>query len=544
MLRYAIRRLLWGIPTLIGVSLLVFFLTSLLPDPGGDTAEARAQILARDPSAYDAIEERRRDRFLDLPRFFNPQPADVRTRSAEAIEHLVANDAQANLAAHQLATLGGAALPYVLPKLDNLAPDARGRVAIALGPVAARMGLVDANAHSGGETASPAMLADPLQAATFWTRFWEDRTLEFTEPAVRRAVDRMVRRATDARERDLEEVDTYALPQILETLQNTTDPLVQEQLTALAAHVTEHPVTIPPNADAAFRARVVSDWTMWWYVHRTEFDALSGPERIAATFGETRYGKWVGHAATGELGTSVRDGEPIARKLRERAPITLMLTLIAMLASYLIAIPIALVSAWRRGSGIDRGLAFGLFALYSLPTFWTAELFVRVVPHAAMNIGSGVDPSWTSYGSRLIFPTIALTLASLATVSRYQRAAMLEVLGLDYIRTARAKGVSLFSLLVVHALRNAIVPTVTLAGLELPSLLGSAFIVEEIFGLPGLGYESLRAVEAHDTSWLIAMILFAAVVTTLGVLASDVAYGLLDPRVRELVLQRRGRASW
>jgi ABC-type dipeptide/oligopeptide/nickel transport system permease component len=496
--------------------------------------------LARDPSAYDAMDERRRERFLDLPRFFNPQPADVRTRSAEAIDHLVANDAQAAMAAHTLGKLGGAALPYVLPKLDNLAPAARGRVAVALAPVAARMGLVDENAHAGGETATTAMLNDPLTAATFWTRFWEDRTLEFTEPAVRRAVDRLTMRATDARQKDIEEVDTYALPEIMETLQMTSDPAVQEQLTSLAAHATEHPVTIPPNADAAFRAHVVQDWMSWWYVHRTEFDALSGPERVAATFADTRYGKWVGRAATGELGVSVRDGEPIAKKLRERAPITMALTLIAMLASYLIAIPIALVSAWRRGSAIDRGLAFGLFALYSLPTFWTAELFVRLVPHATMNdIASG---SWS--GSRLIFPTIALTLASLATVSRYQRAAMLEVLNLDYIRTARAKGVSLFSLLVKHALRNAIVPTVTLAGLELPSLLGSAFIVEEIFGLPGLGYESLRAVEAHDTSWLIAMILFAAVMTTVGVLASDVAYGLLDPRVRELVLQRRARASW
>ena len=337
MLRYAIRRILWGIPTLIGVSLLVFFLTSLLPDPGGDTAEARAEILARDPSAYDALDERRRDRFLDLPRFFNPQPADVRSRSAEAIEHLVANDAQAAMGAHTLGKLGGAALPYVLPKLDNLGPAARGRVAVALAPVAARMGLVDENAHSGGETASTTMLLDPLQASTFWTRFWEDRTLEFTEPAVRRTVERLTMRATDARQKDLEEVDTFALPQIMETLQINTDPAVQEQLTALAAHATDHPVTIPPNADAAFRAHVVADWMSWWYVHRTEFDALSGPERVAATFADTRYGKWVGRAATGELGVSVRDGEPIGKKLRERAPITLALTLIAMMASYLIA---------------------------------------------------------------------------------------------------------------------------------------------------------------------------------------------------------------
>lgn len=538
MLRYAIRRLLWGIPTLIGVSLLVFFLTSLLPDPGGDSPEARAEILARDPAAYDAMEERRRDRFLDLPRFFNAQPEDVRARASDAIDHLVADDAEAKLAAHRLARLGGAALPYVLPRLDNLSPAARGRVAVALEPVAERMGLVDPLAHAGGETATRAMLEDPLQASTFWTRFWEDRTLEFTEPAVQRAVDRLLRNATEARERDLVEVDTFALPEILQALATSTDAEAQSKLTALASHATEHPVTIPADADPAFRAKVVADWMSWWYVHRTEFSALSGPERVAATFGETRYGKWVGRAATGELGVSVQDGEPISKKLRERAPVTLTLTFIAMLLSYVVAVPVALVSAWRRGSAIDRGLALGLFALYSLPTFWTAELFVRLVPHAAMNGATG------PWGSRLFFPTLALTLASLATVSRYQRAAMLEVLGLDYIRTARAKGVSLFSLLVVHALRNAVVPTVTLAGLELPALLGSAFIVEEIFGLPGLGYESLRAVEAHDTAWLIAMILFAAVVTTLGVLASDVGYGLLDPRVRKLVLERRGRAAW
>ena len=538
MLRYAIRRLLWGIPTLIGVSLLVFFLTSLLPDPGADSPQARAEIWARDPAAFDAVEERRRERFLDLPRFFNPQPEDVRVRANEAMDHIVADDADAKLAAHRLARLGGAALPYVLPRLDNMAPAARGRVAVALAPIAARMGLVDPAAHAGGEAASPSMLQDPTQASTFWTRFWEDRTLEFTEPAVQRAVDRLVDNATEARERDLQEVDTFALPELMDALKNASDPHVQEKLTQLLAHVTEHPVTIPADADAAFRAKVVADWQSWWYVHRTEFDALSGPDRIAATFGETRYGKWVGRAATGELGVSVQDGEPISKKLRERAPITLSLTFIAMLASYLIAVPVALVSAWRRGTWVDRGLAFTLFALYSLPTFWIAEVFVRLVPHAAMNGATG------PWGSRLFLPTIALTLASLATVSRYQRAAMLEILGLDYIRTARAKGVSLFSLLVVHGLRNAVVPTVTLAGLELPALLGSAFIVEEIFGLPGLGYESLRAVEAHDTAWLIAMILFAAVVVTLGVLASDVAHGVLDPRVRKLVLDRRGRAAW
>jgi peptide/nickel transport system permease protein len=140
-------------------------------------------------------------------------------------------------------------------------------------------------------------------------------------------------------------------------------------------------------------------------------------------------------------------------------------------------------------------------------------------------------------------PTLALIIGSLASLSRYQRASMLDVIRQDYVRTARAKGLSLWRILVVHALRNALMPTVTLAGLQLPALFGSAFIVEEVFGLPGLGYETLRAVEAHDSAWLTAMILLLAVVTTLGLIASDVAYGALDPRVRETILVRAGAAA-
>jgi peptide/nickel transport system permease protein len=128
-------------------------------------------------------------------------------------------------------------------------------------------------------------------------------------------------------------------------------------------------------------------------------------------------------------------------------------------------------------------------------------------------------------------------------LARQQRAALLDVLGQDFVRTARAKGLSEGRTLVVHALRAALLPTVTLAGMQLPALLGGALVVEEVFALPGLGWETLRAVEVHDARWLVAVVLLVATISTLGLLASDVAYGLLDPRVRDA--QRRigeGRA--
>jgi peptide/nickel transport system permease protein len=110
----------------------------------------------------------------------------------------------------------------------------------------------------------------------------------------------------------------------------------------------------------------------------------------------------------------------------------------------------------------------------------------------------------------------------------------------DFVRTAHSKGLSAWRVAVVHALRNALMPTITLAGMHLPVLLGGAFVVEEVFGLPGVGFETLRAIEAHDSAWLMAVVLAAAVLANLGLAASDVAYGVLDPRVREVLATRQG----
>jgi peptide/nickel transport system permease protein len=548
MLRYALRRTLWAIPTLFGVSLVVFFVTTLIPDPAEDIAlDYGAAILASDPFALDAVEEQRRSRFLDLPRFFNAEPRDVRSRAEAAVAHLVASDNEAPSAAHRLVRLGGAALPFVLPKLDNLPPAERGRVAVALAPIAERMGLRVARSEGG--------LRVPDQASLFWEHFWQDRSTDFTAPAIRRAVHRMVLRSTDLREQDIVQVDTFALDELVLAMGTTTDREALARLASAASHVTGRAVEIPVDADPLFARRALADWQEWWYVHRTDYVPLVGAERMAATVSETRYGKWVLRAVSGQLGISARDGEPIYDKLRARVPVTLGLTALAMLVSYALAVPLGVYSAVRRGRPVDTVLAVVLFAMYSLPTFWAAELLVRafagggslgIMPGDGMESHTGVIVGLShvrDVALHLVLPVSALTLGSLASLSRYQRASMLDVIGQDYIRTARAKGVPVLRLVVVHALRNALMPTVTLAGLQLPVLFGGAFIVEEVFGLPGLGYETLRAVEAHDAAWLTATILVMAVITTVGLIASDVAYGALDPRVRDALLGRQRGSS-
>ncbi|MDB4935107.1 MAG: Dipeptide transport system permease protein DppB [Labilithrix sp.] len=508
MFAYALRRAIWAIPTLFGVSLVVFVLTTLLPDPALDEGGSPADVAHR-----LRLDELRRARFLDLPRFVNVAPTDVRTGVDACIVHLVADDDDAELCEIRLAQIGGAGLPYLLPHLDTIPPTPRGRIAMALAPIARRMGVGDERE-----------LASPSSAALFWERFWEDRSVDFTAPAVHREVDRLVKRGSDLREEELRFVDTFALEQLVEAMRLTKDRDALVRLTRLASHVTERDVTVKPDDDAKRVRAVVSDWQSWWYVHDSDYVALQGGAKVTASIAQTRYAKWVLGAATGQLGLSTSDGEPVFDKLLARAPVTLGMAFLALLLSAAIAVPLGVLAAWRRGHFVDHTTALLLLAFYSLPTFLVAELLAT--------FGRASDAGF-------VLPVVALATVSLSVMTQQQRASMIEALGQDYIRVARAKGARTLRVAVVHALRNALVPTITLAGVQFPALVGAAFVVEEVFGIHGMGWETLRAIESRDAAWIVAVTLLCAVVTTACLVTSDVAYGLLDPRVREQQIMRR-----
>ena len=507
MLRYAIRRALWAIPTLLATSLILFFATTLVSEPRG----------GGDNGGDELIDEGLRSRFLDLPRFVNTDPQDVSSKAANALAHVAGGDGQGEAAAEQLRRLGGAALPYVLPPFEALPPEGRERVAVSLAALAGRMGVGD-----------PEALRNPETAVLFWTHFWDDRALDFTTTGVDRAVLRLVEHGSDLRGADLTSLDTFALSAVIEAMRTSHDPVALERLTRIAHHATERGPLLAAEATPDDARRVVADWEEWWFVHSTDFVSLDGAGRAVAFITETRYGKWLRRATSGELGVSAIDGEPIAAKLRERAPVTLLICGLAMLVSWGLAVPIGALGAWRQGKAFDVASSAVLFVLYALPTFAIAQLL-----HWA-TAGRGVE------GARLALAVAALSIGSLATLSRWQRTAMLDVVRQDFVRTAHAKGLPAWRVAVVHALRNALMPTVTLAGMHLPVLLGGAFVVEAVFGLPGVGFETLRAIEAHDAAWLMAVVLASAVAATLGLVASDVAAGTLDPRVREVLVQRQG----
>ncbi|MBL8613923.1 MAG: ABC transporter permease [Myxococcales bacterium] len=502
MLRYALRRIFWAFPTLFGVSLVVFLLTTLMPEPPAPPVpvhNAAEQALEQ--------EERLEARFLDLPRFVNPNPRDVRVRANECVDQIAQDAPLARLCALRLQRLGGAALPHVLPRLEMLSPAERGRVAGALAPLGERVGIHDA-----------AGLRDAAGATRLWARFWEDHALDFTEPAVRRNAQRLAQRESAENEAEIAIVDTFALPVLMATIETTPKADGRARLLRVAARITGRP-GLAPGATAEDVDKAAGEWRAWWFVHQAKYTTYDGGTRIAAAVTDTRYARWTYGSVSGRLGLSTRDGKPVFEKLLSRAPVTLTITFLAMLVSLAAAVPLGVVTAWRRGRAVDVAAAVVLVVVYSLPSFWVAQIMSRLFDHT----------SWLG----LAAPVLSLSIGSLALLSRQQRSALLDVLSQDYVRTAHAKGVSRVRVLFVHSLRNAIVPTLALAGMQFPSLFGGAFVVEEVFGIQGMGWETLRAIEAQDIAWLVAVVLFAGAITTLMLIVADLGRALLDPTLRE-----------
>ena len=217
---------------------------------------------------------------------------------------------------------------------------------------------------------------------------------------------------------------------------------------------------------------------------------------------------------------------------------------ISLFLSYLISVPLGIAAAIKRGQAFDRGVSFVVFLLYSIPSFVTALMLILLVAGgdylnllpsygaSSLNAGEMSPLAWAwDRAQHLVLPVICLTYASLAMNSRFARVSMIEALGQDFIRTARAKGLSEFLVIFRHALRNALIPIITLFALDLPSLIGGAIIIEGIFSLPGMGQLIFQSIDARDEFTVMGITLVAAIVTLLSYLLADILYVVVDPRI-------------
>jgi peptide/nickel transport system permease protein len=257
-----------------------------------------------------------------------------------------------------------------------------------------------------------------------------------------------------------------------------------------------------------------------------------------------QYWSWLKKLSRGDLGISFSsDHRPVAAKIMERLPITIILEFLSLIIIIAIAVPIGVLSAVHQDSIFDKITGVLVFIGFAVPTFWLALLLMIFFGiHLGWLPISGLRSlnyeyltPWAQFVDlvkHLVLPVFISAFGGLAGLSRYMRANMLEVIRQDYIMTARAKGLSERDVIYKHALRNALLPAITILGLSIPGLIGGSVIFETIFAIPGMGQLFYMSVMARDYPTVMGILLIGAILTLLGNLIADVSYALADPRIR------------
>ncbi|MBW2519179.1 MAG: ABC transporter permease [Deltaproteobacteria bacterium] len=257
-----------------------------------------------------------------------------------------------------------------------------------------------------------------------------------------------------------------------------------------------------------------------------------------------QYGKWLVRLIQFDFGESFsQDHRPVLEKIIERLPITILINVLSILVILAVSIPIGILSAVRRNSLFDRSTTVFVFLGFAMPSFWLALLLMdylgvrlglfpiaglKDIGHEYYNFGRQI---W-DYVHHLCLPVFVSAFGGLAGFSRYMRSNMLEVIRQDYILTARAKGLSETQVIYKHALRNALLPVITILGLSVPGLIGGSVIFETIFAIPGMGKLFYDGVMMRDYPLIMGVLVIGAVLTLVGNLLADISYALADPRIR------------
>lgn len=282
-----------------------------------------------------------------------------------------------------------------------------------------------------------------------------------------------------------------------------------------------------------------------------EFSAKASAEareRLRKLYGADQpfykqYATWLHKFVTLDFGTAFADGRKVKDKILERLPITLTINLLSLGLVLLIAIPIGILSATRQYSLLDRFTTIFVFIGFSTPSFWLALLLIYffgvqwgVLPISGIQsldtAGLAIWGRISDWGVHLVLPVFVSAFGGLAGFSRYVRNNMLEVMRQDYIRTARAKGLPEAVVVYKHALRNALMPVITILGLSLPGIIGGSVIMEQVFGIPGMGQLMFQSVMSRDYNLVMGILVPAAFLTMLGNFLADIGYAFADPRVR------------
>lgn len=301
------------------------------------------------------------------------------------------------------------------------------------------------------------------------------------------------------------------------------------------------------DAPEAEKQRVVDSWNTWFQGVGARYQ-FTFSDKVKILFVDTRFASYLSNLFRLDFGVSLVTREPVIETLISKLPYSLTLSVGSLILAYLIAIPIGIFSAVRKDSAADRATTTVLFMLYSLPSFFVATLLIiflsqgstipwlRWFPTGGWQSPDADQMPWLDrmldIGWHIVLPLLCMTYASLAALSRYMRSGLLEVIQSDYVRTARAKGLSEVSVIGKHALRNGLLPILTLLAGLLPAVLGGSVIIEYIFGIPGMGQWMVDSIYQRDYNVIMAIQLLTTALVLVGMLITDLSYALVDPRIR------------
>lgn len=310
------------------------------------------------------------------------------------------------------------------------------------------------------------------------------------------------------------------------------------------------------EAPQEIREAIEDAWLIWFKDEASERYARSTKTAFKQTFLDTRFAHYMGnlmpfslkptpHFRAPKLGMSMRYRRPVLDVIGEHWRYSIALSLISLILAYCIAVPIGVLAAVRHNGPLaDRGVGIVLFILYSFPVFLGATLLQTWLtpargldwfPVAGFDDGRPLEHTALGYlwtvTKHLILPVICLTYPSLAALSRYARSGLLDVIRADYIRTARAKGLPEWMVIIRHAVRNGMIPIITLLGSTLPAVIGGSIVIEYIFAIEGMGALMLQSIGQRDYNVILGVLLISSVLTLIGILLSDIAYALVDPRI-------------
>ncbi len=480
---YVLKRLLIMIPTFFGISLIVFAVLNLAPGRPG--AARQGTDLAADIRSEKTQESYRifREQFnLDKPTLLNTLFA-LDTGTVEEAVRVVARAAEATPAARiraqdELENYG----QYAVPHLVEIARSADAAGERRVRDVAAYFLRLNARRR----------LVDPF-----------DRE---PSPAVRER-----NRTIEAENAQLREL-RYALE----------DPEEQKQA-------------------------ILERWYTWYDRHRARWQYETA-DQLRILFLDTRFATYWRNLLRLDFGVSLVSRAPVLGTLGSKLRYSISLSVTSLLLAYLISIPLGIYSAVFKDSRADRALTVSLFMLYSLPSFFVATLLLYFFSHGSDYEALRIFPTggWrsrdyvelTSLGQirdvawHLVLPVLCLTYGSLAALSRYMRTGLLDVIRSDYVRTARAKGLPEWLVIGKHAVRNGLLPILTLLSGLLPAVLGGSVIIEYIFGIPGMGLWMIESIYQRDYNAIMAIQLLSTLLVLVGILLTDLSYALVDPRIR------------